>query len=97
MHRRLVSTYPPADESLDTIPLRAPAGRIAVVDDGLCLALGEETGDASLRRIPWSALHRIVAVGGGVVSVHVAQVGEVHVPGTLGRSLWDRTAGANRI
>ena len=94
MRLRLEATYPEADEGPETLPLHGPPGRVTVDGDGLLLRFGPEGTPAPLRRVPWSALRQVVPIGGGRVWVHVAHVGEIVVPGSLGRQLWDGTGKA---
>ena len=89
LHRRLVEAYPPADHVPETVPLRAPAGRIAIEPAGLCLHVGPEGEPVDLRQVPWKAIRTVSPVAGGQFSVHVSRVGDVQLPGALGRQIWE--------
>ncbi len=86
MARRLARAYAPVDVAEPMVPLRAPEGRVAVLPDGLALALGQ---GAQVHLVPWSGVHRITPVPDGTFSIRIVRVGTVETPGALGRSLWD--------
>lgn len=94
MRRRLAEAYPAVEVVSETLPLRGPSGRVAVDAAGLLIQLGADAPASELRRVPWSALRQVLPVDGGRVAVHVAHVGEVLVPGALGRQLWEGTGQA---
>ena len=91
MRRRLEASYEPRAPGAPPLPLGAPSGRVAVEPDGLYLGRGDED---DLRHVPWSAIRNVSPVPGGRLALHVARVGDVEVPGALGRRIWEGVGAA---
>ena len=66
------------------VPLKSYPGRAAVQQDGLYLSF---EGD-DFYRVPWSAVRSAVARAPGEIDVEISKVGDVPVPGSLGKSIW---------
>lgn len=62
-----------------------PAGWAAVREDGLYVRLVE---GGPFRRVPWGAVGSVMPAVGSVC-VHVSGVGDLAVPGSAGRQIWD--------
>jgi len=89
MRKRLVGQYGEAEPPANAIPLRnpGPPGRIAVGPDGLLVALGRS--DQDFRHVLWSDIGHMAPVSGGSFILHISHVGDIAVPGSLGRQIWE--------
>ena len=89
--RRLAAHYPVCALEGGSVPLKGDAGRIAVRPDGLYVSLGEAAGP--FHHVPWESTRPAVAggSGSGEIVVGISKVGDVAVPGSLGRQIWSHT------
>ena len=83
---RLEAGYDPAEPPTEAVPLRSPRGRVAVSQEGVLVALGD---NGVFRRVGWRDVGQVQAMGEGSVLIHISQVGDIAVPRTLGREIWD--------
>lgn len=91
MCSRLEHTYASATTDVSGLsPLcpPGPRGGVGVSDGGLVLGLAPS--EQPPRLVPWQSIERVAPMRHGTFMLHISRVGDVMVPGSMGRQIWER-------